>query len=464
MSEDFLRRVPLFAGLPDEAFIQLVQMARPLAVRGGELLMVEGSPGDSLYVIMEGRFRASKRSGQEEVTLAECGPGDVLGEISLLDLSPRTATVRAIEDSALLMIDQRTFKEVIASSPTAVLAILRTVTSRLRNTEAMLVQSEKMAALGTLAAGLAHELNNPAAAARRSATLLRTSMHTLLQRSAALHVLDFTPHQVATLDRLREEIERLPEPAAQLDPLIASDRESEFVAWLDEHSVDADWEVAPALVAAGWDVAKLQGLTAEFAESQLAGVIQWLTAGMSNEALLQEVGESASRISEIVKAVKSYAYLDQAPVQNIDIPQGLDNTLVILRHKLKAGITVVKEYEVDLPRIEAYGSELNQVWTNLLDNAIDAMQGLGILTLRALRDGEWVVVDICDDGPVISPEIQSRIFDPFFTTKPLGEGTGLGLHITYNVVQKHRGHIRVTSQPTSTCFEVRLPLQLRRPG
>jgi signal transduction histidine kinase len=462
MSKDFLRRLPLFADLSEEDLDQLYQMAELVSIQAGELLMVEGDPGDALYIVLDGMFEVSKRSGQQEVVIAACKPGEVLGEMSLLDQAPRSASVRALTNSQLLKISQATFERLLAWSSSAALSILHTVTARLRNTEAMLRQSEKMAALGTLAAGLAHELNNPAAAARRSAAQLGEGLTEWQRLTVELDTLDLDPHQTETVNVLRGEIVRRVASPTSLDPLTRSDRESEVQTWLEDRGLEEVWDLAPTLVTFGWDLNALEKLADDFSDAQLPVVVQWLGTGGSIYALLDEVGKSAERISEIVKAVKTYSYLDQAPIQEVNVHDGLENTLVILRHKLTPGVNVTRDYAADLPRIEAYASELNQVWTNIIDNAIDAMQGQGELVVRTYPTDSHVAVEICDNGPGIPPEIQSRIFDPFFTTKPPGIGTGLGLHIAYNiVVQKHHGQIRVTSKPGATCFQVTLPVELQ---
>jgi signal transduction histidine kinase len=462
MSRDFLRRTPIFAALPDGDLDRLLETAESVSVKTGELLMAEGSPGGSLYVVLDGEFEVTKRSGDRDIVIAICGQGEILGEISLLDRSPRTASVRASRDSHVLMISQSAFQEFLIANPPAIIAILQIVTARLRSTESMLRQSQKMAALGTLAAGLAHELNNPAAAAQRGSAHLRDAIAEWLRLTRELQAANLDARQQQLLDALRVEFLDRPTSPILLDPLARGDREYEVQAWLEERGVDEAWELAPALVGAGWDLPAVERVAASFGSEYLLSVVRWLGAGAAIFALLSEVGESVERISEIVKAVKTYSYLDQAPIQNVDVHEGLENTLVILRHKLKAGVRVTRDYAADLPRIEAFGSELNQAWTNIIDNAVDAMQGQGELRLRTSRSGANVLVEIGDSGPGIPPEIQERIFEPFFTTKPPGIGTGLGLHITYNtIVQKHRGQIRIVSQPGETTFQIELPIRLK---
>jgi signal transduction histidine kinase len=244
-----------------------------------------------------------------------------------------------------------------------------------------------------------------------------------------------------------------------LDVLARSDLEAELETWLDDHSINNGWEFTPTLVNLGYNVNELDTLAENFAETQLQAVIAWLNGSYTIYSLLEEMGQGAGRIAEIVKALKSYTYMDQAPIQAVDVHEGLDDTLVMLRSKLKGGINVQRDYAADLPPIQAYGSELNQVWTNIIDNATAAMQGQGEIILRTGREGKWVVVEIEDNGPGIPAEIQPKIFDPFFTTKPPGEGTGLGLNISHNIiVQKHQGQISVSSQPGRTCFQIKLPL------
>jgi signal transduction histidine kinase len=325
--------------------------------------------------------------------------------------------------------------------------------------ELLLRQSEKLATLGRLSAGVAHELNNPAAAAQRSASYLLTAIGRLQQAQLNLDLYGLSSGQAAQLITL---LERAAQQAAQpldLDSLTRSDRQDEIEAWLEVQQVTDGWEYASELVAMGYDETALRRLGATFGQAQLPAVIAWISATYALFSLAQEISQATGRISEIVKGLKSYSYMDQAPTQQVDIHEGLDGTLAILRHKLKGGVEVVRDYGADVPLIDAFGSELNQVWTNLIDNAIDAMSGEGKLILQTRCEGDWVVVAVTDNGPGIPEGIQAKIFDPFFTTKPPGQGIGLGLNISYNiVVQKHNGRFTVHSRPGETRFEVRLPV------
>jgi signal transduction histidine kinase len=458
---DELRQIPLFADLSEEDLERLYRMAETVSIPAGQLVLSEGDPGDSLYVVLEGELEVTKRQGSQDVLLALYDPGQFFGEMALLEQAPRSASVRTVQESRLLVISQAAFQSLLSCGPAAPLRILHTVTSRLRSTESALIQNEKMAALGTLAAGLAHELNNPAAAIRRSAAQLRDALAERDRLAARLHSLSADQHQKESLGALQEEITERKITASQGDPLALSDQEDELQDWLEDHGVEEAWDLAPGLVSYGWDSGELERLAQEFSPTQLPVVVRWLGATSSVYGLLEEVGQSAEAMSEIVKAVKTYSYLDQAPIQEVDVIASLENTLVLLRPRITADICITRDYADDVPRIEAYGSELNQVWTNIIDNAIDAIEGRGELTLRAYTTDGVVTVDVIDDGPGIPPAIQSRIFEPFFTTKAPGVGTGLGLHIAYNiVVNKHRGQIQVASKPGETRLRVVLPIHL----
>jgi signal transduction histidine kinase len=366
-----------------------------------------------------------------------------------------------LQESRLLVISQAAFQTLLSCSPSAPLKILHTVTSRLRSTESALIQNEKMAALGTLAAGLAHELNNPAAAVRRSAAQLRDVLAERDKLAARLHSLATDEHQKESLGSLQAEVAERKITAPPEDPLALCELEDGLQEWLEDRGVDEAWVLAPVLVSSGWNRDELESLAERFSTTQLSVVVGWLGASSSVYGLLEEVGQSAEALSEIVKAVKTYSYLDQVPIQEVDVVESLENTLVLLRSRITAGISITRDYADDVPRIEAYGSELNQVWTNLIDNAIDAIVGQGVLTLRAFAAESVVTVDVIDDGSGIPQEIQPRIFEPFYTTKDPGVGTGLGLHIAYNiVVNKHRGQLKVASRPGETRFRVVLPIRL----
>ena len=436
-------------------------MAETVSVPAGQLVLQEGDQGDSLYVVLAGELEVTKRQGSQDVLLALYKPGQFFGEMALLEQAPRSASVRTLQESRLLMISQAAFQTLLSCSPSAPLKILHTVTSRLRSTESALIQNEKMAALGTLAAGLAHELNNPAAAIRRGAVQLRDALVERERLAAQLHSLATDQHQRESLGALQEEVTERKITAPLYDALALSEQADELQEWLEDHGVGEAWELAPVLVSSGWESDDLERLAERFSPTQLPVVARWLGASSSVYGLLDEVEQSAEIMSEIVKAVKTYSYLDQAPIQEVDVVESLENTLVLLRPRIDANISITRDYADDVPRIEAYGSELNQVWTNLIDNAIDAVEGQGELTLRAFTAESVVTVDVIDDGPGIPPEIQPRIFEPFFTTKAPGVGTGLGLHIAYNiVVHKHRGQIQVASKSGETRLRVVLPIRL----
>ena len=456
---DFLKRVTLFADLSTVDLEKLCQMAQEVSVPAGEQLFAEGSVGDKAYIIKDGQLEVVKQSGGREVLLAVRQQGEVIGEMSLLGDAPRMATVRARTNSSLITISSDQLDYLLSSSSSAARAMLYTAMARLRSTEALLRQSEKMAQIGTLTAGIAHELNNPAAAAARASAQLSDSITLLQQTSLELAGLNLS---VSQRDHLSELAELMQEAAARppmIDALAQSDLEEALESWLVDQGIENAWELTPTLVSFGYDSSKLEALDSVFEPPQLPAVIRWLDAMCKVYSLLMTVNQGAGRMSEIVKALKTYVYLDQGPMQTVDVHEGLDNTLIMLRSKMKSGVTVQRDYAPNLPRIEAYGSELNQVWTNLIDNAIDAMKGQGQIAIRSRVDGSWVIVEIEDNGPGIPAEIQPKIFDPFFTTKPPGQGTGLGLNISYNiVVQKHRGQITINSHPGKTTFQVKLPI------
>lgn len=316
-------------------------------------------------------------------------------------------------------------------------------------------------ALGKLSAGLAHELNNPASAARRAALNLTEAMDDV--RAASMKFLERP-----LTEAQREAVLMLEKKSAQHaasrvgppeDPLELSDREEQLTAWLERNGVEEAWKIAPVLAEAGAKTEKLDDLKALLGPDLVGPAAKRIAAVITIFGLIQEIDNSTRRISDLVTAIKRYSYMDQSPIQEVDLKEDLENTLKIFGHRLKTGVTVVREYDPDLPRICAYGGELNQVWTNLIDNAIDVMDGKGELRIRAFRELDNAIVEIGDNGPGVPPEIRSRIFEPFFTTKKVGAGTGLGLDTAMRIVRKHHGTMDLKSKPGDTRFRVRLPIK-----
>jgi signal transduction histidine kinase len=454
-----LRASPLFAGVAEADLIRLEAHLTPVTAKPGQRLLEEGAPGDELYLVEEGELEARRRVGRDELTVGPIGPGDVIGEMSVIEGGVRTASVVARTESKLQRLSRDDFAAFLADRPSASLEILRTAMRRLRNTEVALQQREKMAALGTLAAGLTHELNNPAAAAARSADQLAGMLDDYGRESRQIGPLTVDPEKAAVVDALAGRLAAAPSSAG-MSPMARADAAEALEPTLDSLGVDNAWELAPALAGRGLSALDLGDLEDAFESEDAAAVVRWLARGAGVHDLLDELGIAVGRISELVAAVKSYAHLDRAPVGEVDVTVGLESTLVILRHKLR-DVEIVRRYAPDLPHIEAFPGELNQVWTNLIDNAVDAMDGHGRLELIVEAAPNRVEVSICDDGPGIPEELRSRIFEPFFTTKPVGVGSGLGLHIVYGIVAgTHGGEIKVDSEPGRTCFHVSLPLRL----
>ncbi len=423
----------------------------------------EMNPGPVCRLDTEGKILRANRATREilglESVRGECWL-ELVPEIDYPFFERVLQGRRAMALEARLAGRDYVFTHVRAPSGREVFVYGADVTDQ-KAAERAILQTEKMATLGTLAAGVAHELNNPAAAAQRAAEHMRADFTRLQEVELELDGLDFDDEARATLATFHERARQQGGSTCDLDGLERSDREDEIEGWLDDHDIDEPWDRAPQLAEQNFSVDDLDELAAGVKEAHLRLVLEWLIHLCSVYRLLEEIRHGAGRVSEIVGALKSYSYLGQAPIQDIDLNQGLRQTLIIMRSKLKKGVSVVQELAEDLPRIHAYGSELNQVWTNLIDNAVGAMGGEGKLVLRSRRDGDgWVVVEVEDDGPGIPPEIVKRIFDPFFTTKAPGEGTGLGLHTCHSIItKKHGGSIDVTSKPGCTRFVVRLPIE-----
>jgi signal transduction histidine kinase len=464
MNLNDLRKSALFQGLSDDQLKQLVDMAEPVLLRAGDCLIRQGDPGDAAFVVISGEFEIQKQSGPSLIKIDMRSPGDVVGEMALLSRTPRSASVTAKTDSEVLRIPQEAFEKLLSSSPSAAMAVLHWVMARLSQNEALLHQQEKMAALGTLSAGLAHELNNPAAAAQRSASELGKTLAKWQALTHQIEALAFRENCVDWFNALMQDVSTRFDSPLKLEALEKIDAVDQLQVWLEAHAIESAWELAPAMVNFGWNPSSLEKIRSDIARSgELFSLsIRWLATGCLMMELLSEVQQTTARLSQIVHAMKSYTYLDQAPILEVDVHEGLENTLVIMQHKLKQGVTVRREYSPNLPRIEAYASELNQVWTNIIDNAIDAMGGTGEITLRTYEEDDQVVVEIIDNGPGIPPDIKERIFEPFFTTKEPGQGTGLGLHISHDIIaNRHHGQLLAESVPGETKFKAILPKRIR---
>jgi signal transduction histidine kinase len=328
---------------------------------------------------------------------------------------------------------------------------------RIRETAKLETQRDKLMALGKLSAGLAHELNNPAAAAQRASSSLRETLEIVRDASIRLARHALSKEQREVIIRFEREAGQYT-ATTSADPLAQSDREESITRWLEERQMTDAWKIAPVLADAGVETSKLENLAAQVGDKVLSDALIRIASILTIAKLIGEIENSTKRISDLVRAIKEYSYMDKAAMQEIDLHQGLENTLTILHHRLKGGIKVAREYGENIPRICAFGGELNQIWTNLMANAIEAMQGKGEMQVRTVRELDRVLVEIRDNGPGIAPEVLSHIFEPFFTTKEVGEGTGLGLDTVCRIVRNHHGEIRVSSNPGDTRFQVYLPI------
>jgi signal transduction histidine kinase len=447
-----LGSVPLFADLSEEDLIWLASAARRLSVPRETVLLEEGTPGDCFYLILRGEFEVTRTEGGRRAVLEVLGPGGFLSEMSILEERPRSASARALTEGEVLALDPEDFKALLVRSPGAAFAMLRTVTSRLRSTESALIAHGRMVGLGTLSAGLAHELNNPAAAIVRSTDLLALALGEWQRRSVGLARLSLNEREVQALRSLEANLIQVPE-ALPLEE------------WLERQGAPEAWNLAPPLAAAGWSLERLEELRTQLSPGHLEPVLTWMAAGAEALTLAQEIRQAGKAISSIVAGLRSCSSAGREPTRPVSVRESLATALSILKGKIRPGVRLVQDIPPDLPPVEAHPGELSQVWVNLLDNALDAMGGEGILEIRARGAPEGVTVQIQDSGPGIPPEVRPRIFDPFFTTKPQGEGTGLGLAITYGfVVNQYRGSIRVDSRPGRTVFEVALPPRTPAPS
>jgi signal transduction histidine kinase len=455
---DVIRQVDLFSELSDGCLERLAAAAREERLGPGEWVFREGDLADRFGILSEGLLEWVRLIDGEEVVLGSRGPITYFGAMNLLTEEPAMAGGRTVLDSVLVMIPGDEFRRLLRDEPSVMHGALRVIAPTFQGAQAALREREKLIALGTLSAGLAHELNNPAAAARRSAGELEKVFQVLHGAVHGFVSSGVERDQAEILVELqREALDRAAAAAPEDELLASADREDALVDALDAGGLDG-WRLAPPLAEAGLDQEWLDRLR-DSAGAAFGVAAEWIAASLSARGLAQELHESTARISQIVGAVKEYTYMDQAHVQSIDVHDGLESTLTILAHKLRKGdVTVERHYDRSLPQITAHGSQLNQVWTNLIDNAIDALDGAGTVSITTRRTGDQVVVEIGDDGPGIPPELQSRLFEPFFTTKEVGKGTGLGLDVVHRIVTNHRGQVRVESKPGDTRFQVRLPL------
>jgi signal transduction histidine kinase len=472
-SADELRGLFLFEKLTDDQLAWLCRQGRVIVTEPG-LVYAEGEPATSLYVLLSGTTVLSRRIGTDDVETTRASTPGVYAGAFFAYLGDRVPQVynnsmRVTERSRFFVLDAAKFAQLMTEWFPMAVHLLEGLFFGIKNAQEAIGQRERLLALGSLSAGLTHELNNPAAAAVRASAALRERVAGLRAKLAAIADGQHDGAVLRLLLKLQDEVAGQVASAAPLGPLEAADLEDAVTDWLDEHGVAGGWQLASAMVQAGISTGQLDRVAAAIAAARpegsteagnvLDGALRWLADTAETELLLNEINDSVARISALVGAARQYSQLDRAPYQVVDVHDLLDSTLAMLGSKIGPGIKVVKDYDRDLPRIPGFPGELNQVWTNLIDNAVSAMNGTGTLTIRTGLDRDQLLVEFCDTGPGIPAEIQQRIFEPFFTTKPVGQGTGLGLDISFRiVVGRHHGDLRVESLPGDTRFRVRLPL------
>ena len=450
-----LLRVPAFVDLPDDQLAWFLSQSQEMHIKAGETYVRQGDPADSMFVILEGQFQWRGEFGGETIVLAG-KPGDVTGVLPFSRMKQFTVTGRAITDGRVLKFPTSLFPDLIQKMPELTTRLVGLMSDRIREATRIEQQRDRLASLGKLSAGLAHELNNPASAATRATSQLRDILKKIKNASLELGRRDLTSTQKAEIEKLETSFTR--QDIVPPDALTIGDLEDQIDSLLRSHGQNDLWQLAAALARRNIRPEVLESLFANLDADTARAALVRIAASVEVASLLHEIESSTSRISDLVRAIKEYTYMDQAAVQSVDVVKSLETTLTILNHKLKHGVAVQRDYQKVPLLVNSFGSELNQVWTNIIDNAIDAMGGKGELRVRTYRDDGCVVVEIGDNGPGISPEVEPHIFEPFFTTKRVGEGTGLGLDTVQRIVKKHRGNIQVKSKPGNTRFEVWLPV------
>jgi signal transduction histidine kinase len=462
---DALRSISVFADLPEEQLEWFIENSEEREYAAGDIIFNKGDSLDWMAVYLEGEVHARRDENNldDYVYIARAGDAatEISGKLPFSRMKTIAANGRAIVYTRGLLFPSALFPQLIERMPVLAERLVWIMIDRVRETTKSDERRDKLMALGKLSAGLAHELNNPAAAARRTSDELSETLEELRLADLNLCRQDLSHEQREFLSNLeRDAIEGNQQTPVLGNALAMSDREDKLINWIEAHKIDEGWHLAPVLAEAGIDVERLEQIIGCVQVEALKDVLSRLVLQITVSKLASEIKTSVTRISDLVGAIKEYSYMDQAGAQALDLHKGLDNTLLILKHKLKAkNITVTREYAENLPRITAHGSLLNQVWTNLIDNALDAMQMGGKLKIRTKLEIGDILIEIRDNGAGIPPEIQSRIFEPFFTTKGVGDGTGLGLDAVSRIVRKHRGNVRFETKPGDTCFQIRLPVE-----
>ena len=450
-----LLRVPAFDGLPDDQISWFISQTEELHLKAGDYYTRQGDPADAMFVILEGQLQVRGEIGGETI-IFDLKPGDVTGILPFSRMKQFTVSGRALTDARALKFPAVHFPELVQKMPELAQRLVGLMSDRIRETTRIEQQRDRLAALGKLSAGLAHELNNPASAAKRAASRLRQTLKRIKDASHDLGRREITPAQRSELEKLETSLLQNEDPPP--DALTLGDLEELLDTTLRNHGLSDMWQLASDLARKNVKPEVLESLFVTLGDDTARAALVRIAASLEIWAMLAEIESSTSRISDLVLAIKEYTYMDQAPVQNVDIVKSLETTLTILNHKLKHGVEVKRDYQKIPLMVNSFGSELNQVWTNLIDNAIGAMGGKGILRVRTFREDTCVVVEIGDNGPGIPLDVEPHIFEPFFTTKGVGQGTGLGLDTVQRIVRKHRGNIQVDSQPGDTRFQIRLPL------